>query len=353
MPATRVDPMAIAEGLGSIDPLRYFVLREYTFGGDGDFTYEALFQRHESDLGNDLGNLLNRTVSMAHKFVGAELPARERVGAPASAAFAEQASAYLQGCQLAWDEFNPSVALQATWSLVRDANAHIERTKPWALAKDPAKRDELVDMLAVCCETLRWAALTVAPAMPAAAVEILRQLGRSADAGAWPTRFAWPGGTLTDPKPVFPRVDPDRQAALIAKWVPAEAAAPAAPAPAVSVAKKAHEPAAPPAEISIDDFAKIELRAAKVVAAERVPKADKLLKLTLDVGAEQRTVVSGIAAAYAPEALVGKTVIYLANLKPAKLRGVLSQGMILAAGDAEVLGLSALDRDVPPGTLIR
>ena len=109
-----------------------------------------------------------------------------------------------------------------------------------------------------------------------------------------------------------------------------------------------------PAEITIDDFAKIELRAAKVVAAERVPKADKLLKLTLDVGAtEPRTVVSGIAAAYAPEALVGKTVIYLANLKPAKLRGVVSQGMILAAGDADVLGLSALDRDVPPGTRIR
>jgi methionyl-tRNA synthetase len=351
MPATRVDPNAIAAELG-VDALRYFVLREYTFGGDGDFTYEALFQRHESDLGNDLGNLLNRTVSMAHKFVGAALPARDRVGAPGSAAFAEQAASVLQSCQLAWDDFNPSGALQATWSLVREANAHIERTKPWALAKDPTKRDELVDMLAVCCETLRWAALTVGPAMPTAAAEILRQLGREADAGTWPTRFAWPGGTLTEPKPVFPRVDPDRQAALIAKWVPPEAPAPAAPAP-VGDKAQAHAPAAAPSEITIDDFAKIELRAAKVVAAERVPKADKLLKLTLDVGAEQRTVVSGIATAYAPEALVGKTVIYLANLKPAKLRGVLSQGMILAAGDAEVLGLSALDRDVPPGTLIR
>ncbi|HEX4406863.1 MAG TPA: methionine--tRNA ligase [Polyangia bacterium] len=351
MPATRVDPGAIAAELG-VDPLRYFVLREYTFGGDGDFTYEALFQRHESDLGNDLGNLLNRTISMAHKFVGASLPARDAAGSRASQAFAEQASSFLQNAQLAWDGFNPSGALQATWSIVREANAHIERTKPWALAKDPndtKKRDELLDMLAVCCETLRWAALTIAPAMPTAAAEILRQLGREVDAGTWPERWRWPGGTLTEPMPVFPRVDPERQAALISKWVPSEAPPVVAPAPAA----KSHAPAKELEEISIDDFAKIELRAAKVLTAERVPKADKLLKLTLDVGTETRTVVSGIAAAYAPEALVGKTVIYLANLKPAKLRGVVSQGMILAAGEADVLGLSALDRDVPPGTIIR
>jgi methionyl-tRNA synthetase len=350
-PATRVDPNAIAGELG-VDPLRYFVLREYTFGGDGDFTYEALFQRYESDLGNDLGNLLNRTISMAHKFVGATIDARPRATAPSSTAyaFAEQADAALQGCQLAWDDFAPSTGLQATWSLVREANAHIERTKPWALAKDPndaGKRGELLDMLAVCLETLRWAALTIAPAMPTAAREILRQLGRAGDEGTWPTTWGWPGGTLTEPKPVFPRVEPDRQAALISKWVPAEAPAAAAPA------KGGHAAPVAPGEISIDDFAKIELRTAKVLTAERVPKADKLLKLTLDVGAEQRTVVSGIAAAYAPEALVGKTIIYLANLKPAKIRGVVSQGMILAAGDDEVLGLSALDKDVPPGTRVR
>jgi methionyl-tRNA synthetase len=184
----------------------------------------------------------------------------------------------------------------------------------------------------------------VAPAMPEAAREILRQLGRGEDEGTWPTEFRWPGGSLAEPKPVFPRVEPERQAELIAKWVPAEATA-AAPAPTTTE---------PPADVAIDDFAKIDLRAAKVLAAERVPKADKLLKLTLDVGGgEPRTVVSGIAATYTPEAMVGKTVIYFSNLTPRKIRGVVSQGMILAAGDADVLALSALDRDVPPGTKIR
>jgi len=200
-------------------------------------------------------------------------------------------------------------------------------------------------VLAGCCEALRWAALMVAPAMPEASREILRQLGRLEDEGTWPAKWGWPGGTLTDPKPVFPRVDPDRQAALIAKWVPTEAAA---PAPAAASAS-----GAPPPNVAIDDFAKIELRAAKVLAAERVSKADKLLKLTLDIGSEQRTVVSGIAPTYTPETMVGRTVLYFANLAPRKIRGVESQGMILAAGDAEVLGLAGFDREVPPGTRIR
>jgi len=150
---------------------------------------------------------------------------------------------------------------------------------------------------------------------------------------------------LTEPKPVFPRIEPERQAALIDKWTPAPAATPAQTTPA--------EATPAPSEIAYDDFQKLDLRVAKVTAAERVPKADKLLKLTLDVGGDQRTVVSGIAPAYAPEQMVGKTVIYLANLAPRKIRGVLSQGMILAAGGDEVLALSGLDRDVPPGTPIR
>ena len=354
MPATRVDPTAIAAELG-VDPLRYFVLREYTFGGDGDFTYEALFQRHQSDLGNDLGNLLNRTISMVRQYRGGALSA-----IPGRSSQAETAEYYKRQCQVCWENFDPSGALNWAWSLIRDANKHIDQTKPWVLAKDPVGGSALHAVLADCLEASRWAALLVAPAMPSASREILRQLGRQDDEGTWPETFAWPGGTLAEPKPVFPRIEPERQAELIAKWMPASTDQPVPPKPPEpsSAQKMANvqENALPalPADVSFDDFAKIDLRAAKVLTAERVPKADKLLKLTLDVGTgDPRTVVSGIAPAYTPEAMVGRTVIYLSNLAPRKIRGVLSQGMILAAGEADVLGLSAVDNNVPPGTRIR
>jgi methionyl-tRNA synthetase len=183
--------------------------------------------------------------------------------------------------------------------------------------------------------------------MPLAAREILRQIGRQADEGHWPDRAwaGWPGATVTDPTPIFPRFDPDKQAAVIARWTAALTAG----------AGGGDKEVAPPkaiTEITFEDFEKLDLRAARVLTAERVPKTEKLLKLTLDLGTEQRTVVSGIAAAYAPETLVGRTVVLLANLKPAKVRGVLSQGMILAAGGAEVLALLTSDRDIPPGTKI-
>jgi methionyl-tRNA synthetase len=366
LPATKVDPNVIADELG-MDPLRYFVLREYTFGNDGDFTYETLFQRYESDLGNDLGNLLNRTVSLARQLPGGvNLPAFAGAAAGPSPRGEEDltletsARTAVDDTVAAWEDFAPSRALEATWSMIRRGNAYIDRTAPWKLGKAGAW-DDLRCVLSQTCEIIRRAALMVAPAMPTAAREILRQIGRESDVGTWPAAIwtGWPGGQLADPKPVFPRFDPDRQQALIAQWsgAVAEEASAAKPAAATTTAAAAapvatgSEPAS--AEISIDDFAKIDLRAAKVLSAEKVPKTEKLLKLTLDLGSEQRTVISGIAGAYTPEQMVGRTVIYLANLKPAKIRGVISQGMILAAGAESVLAMSALDVDVAPGTKIR
>src|SRR3954469_25811287 len=159
---TKIDPNAIADELG-VDPLRYFVLREYTLGADGDFTYESLFQRYESDLGNDLGNLLNRTVSMAHRYLAGDVPAASTSGDIATLAREARVRA-----EESWEAFSPSRALESTWQIVRDFNGYIELAKPWAMAKDPASRGDLTQVLANCCESLRWAALMVAPAMPAA-----------------------------------------------------------------------------------------------------------------------------------------------------------------------------------------
>jgi methionyl-tRNA synthetase len=371
MPATRVDPSAIAADLG-VDPLRYFVMREYTFGGDGDFTYEALLQRYESDLGNDLGNLLNRTVSMARQYLGGEVPPYQPP--PDGSAFDHlppiAAEAVSQASER-WSELRPAQALESTWELVRAANRYIDAQKPWELAKSPAAgpgRPSLHAVLSSCLEALRITARLVAPVMPATARRILQQIGLPEDqADVWPQvedgerAFAWPGSTVGQPQPLFPRLDAARKAELIAKWLPPEVTAAAAAAESAAgaagasagAAAAAGADAAAGAAVSRQDFERLELRAARVVSCERVPDTEKLLKLTLDIGTEQRTVVSGIAASYPPDAMVGRTVVYVANLKPAKIRGVLSQGMILAAGEADVLALASLDRDVPPGTRIR
>jgi methionyl-tRNA synthetase len=351
IPATRVDPNLVAGALGA-DTLRYFVLREYSLGGDGDFTYEALFQRHESDLGNDLGNLVNRTVSMA-RTLSDGFDAPHRSGYSAGDPLSEEglllrtaAAESTLAASKAWDDFVPSRALEATWSMIRAGNVYLDRTAPWKLKK-AGKTAELRDVLANTCEVIRRAALLIAPVMPAAALEILRQIGREADVGRWPVEEwgGWPGGKLCEPKPVFPRVEPDRQKELIANWLDQT--------PPVKVTASASAPAQPPTEITIEDFQKLDLRAAKVLQAEAVPKTEKLLKLTLDLGGEQRTVISGIAGAYTPADLIGRTVLYFANLKPAKIRGVLSQGMILAAGGEKVLALCSFDREVPAGAKVK
>jgi methionyl-tRNA synthetase len=237
----------------------------------------------------------------------------------------------------------PSRALEATWTMIRAGNVYLDRTAPWKLKK-AGQFAELREVLVNTCEIIRRAAQLVGPAMPEASRELLRQIGREQDYGLWPSEDwgGWPGGKLVDPKPIFPRIEPERQQELIAAWL--DQTPPPKTVPVVAGASAG--------EITIEEFAKIDLRSAKVLAAEAVPKTDKLLKLVLDLGSEQRTVISGIAGAYAPDALVGRTVLYLANLKPAKIRGVISQGMILAAS-SDPLSLASFDREVAPGTKVK
>ena len=344
LPATRVDPTVIAGSLGA-DPLRYFVLREYTLGNDGDFSYEALFQRFESDLGNDLGNLANRTIAMARQ-LGASFEEPQGPSYSGGDPLSEEglimrrcAEEMTAATSKAWDDMQPSRALEATWAMIRAGNVYLDRTAPWKLMK-AGQVAELREILVNTCELIRRAAQMVGPAMPEAARELLRQIGREQDYGLWPSVEwgGWPGGKLKEPRPIFPRIDPDRQREMIAAWL--DQTPP--PKYAQSVG----------ADVTIEEFAKLDFRSAKILAAEPVPKTDKLLKLVLDLGAEQRTVISGIAGAYQPADLVGRTVLYLANLKPAKIRGVVSQGMVLAA-NGEILSLAVFDRDVPPGIRVK
>ena len=367
LPATKVDPNAIAADLGP-DVLRYFLLREVPLGLDGDFSYEALIGRLNSDLANDLGNLVNRTLSMCAKyFEGKVPPAHPELDTKSPhAELAALALKARDGAEREMDAFAPSKALEAIWELVRGANKYVDSAAPWVLAKDPAKRPELEHVVHSFLEAVVWAVSMAAPVIPSKAAEILDQVGLpKADRGRWPKSWnhELPTGTVTKtPAPVFPRIDEDRQAELLAKWITPEMRAAADAAQAGEPPKKKPEaekpkgkktPAGPAESVTFDEFSRFDFRVALVKAAERIEGSTKLLKLTLDLGAETRQVVAGIAEAYAPEALLNRKVIFLANLAPAKIRGVESQGMVLAAGDEKILGLSALDADVPPGTRVR
>ncbi|WHX47489.1 methionine--tRNA ligase [Paenibacillus woosongensis] len=350
-----VDPNMLIDRYG-LDATRYYLLREVPFGSDGSFTPESFVQRVNSDLANDLGNLLNRTVAMIGKYFDGELPAYRPNVTPYDAELSELAQQTIRKVEEVMENLEFSVALTAISAFIGRTNKYIDETQPWVLAKDEAKREELASVMVHLAESLRIASILLQPFLTQAPAKIWAQLGiEPGELTSWESTKSFgliPAGTkLGKGEPIFPRLDADQEIQYIVDSMSA-GAEPAPEEPAKAQEAEAVKEESKP-EIGIDDFAKVELRVAEVIACEPVPKADKLLKLQLDLGYEQRQVVSGIAKFYKPEELVGRKVICVTNLKPVKLRGELSQGMILAASQGDKLTLATVPDSMPNGAIVK
>jgi methionyl-tRNA synthetase len=355
----------ILEVLGA-DALRYFLLREVVFGQDGSFSFDALVQRYNADLANGLGNLASRTLTMITRYFRGEVPypspAAARTGA--DDAIAETARRTIAESNTLLDQYQFSRALETAWGLVAAVDKYIVENEPWALGEkqDEGIRARLATVLYTSAEALRIVTALAHPVIPDATAKIWAQLGLGDIKKFSLSELKWGqlqlGTKLGNVEPVFPRADKsaiermqkmeDQQRSAA---VATEAHAPAAVAVAAPAAPK---PAAPDGKISIEDFAKIDLRVGQVKVAEKVKGADKLLRLEVDLGTEVRQVVAGIAEVYAPETLIGRKVVIVANLAPRRLRGLESNGMIVAAsaeGGKPVL-CSFLE-DVPVGTRLK
>lgn len=326
-----IDPLALIDEFGA-DAIRYFLLREIVFGNDGNFSRDALITRINSDLANDLGNLLHRTVSMIEKYHG---------GVVTNAGVSEAVDEDLQtlvkttvaNFEKDMDAMEINSAIKGVWALISRANKYIDETGPWILAKDEAKAARLQTVMYNLAETLRVVAILVAPFIPSTSPKIYTQLGLEVPAEFLLTDAEF--GKMQSTKvqkgePLYPRIEIAEDGATIIGGKRYEPKV-EAPAPAVEEPKIEMEPIKE--EITIDAFEKINLRVGTVKAAEKVKKSKKLLKLQVMIGEEERTIVSGIAQYYEPEALIGRNVIVIANLAPAKLFGIESFGMLLAASD--------------------
>jgi methionyl-tRNA synthetase len=340
-----IDPVALIEEFGP-DAIRYFLLREITLGLDGNFSREALINRINADLANDLGNLLHRTLNMIGRFNEGVIKPSGDVE-EVDRALAELVQSTVNQYEKLMDSMDINAAIKIVWTLISRTNKYIDETAPWALAKDESKRARLNTVLYNLAETLRVVGVLIYPFMPITGPKIWAQLGIPTDFktvsledvkgwGKIPVN-----GLVAKPEPIFPRIE-DKVVEVPVEEKTEEK-------PKTNVVPEATNSLP---EVTIEEFAKMDLRVVTVLAAEKVEKADKLLKLTVDLGTEQRTIVSGIAKHYAPEDLVGKSVVMIINLKPAKIRGIESRGMVLAAScDEKLIVVTA--PEMPAGSKVK
>jgi methionyl-tRNA synthetase len=330
-----------AEAFG-VDALRYFVMREMPLGQDANFSDEGILTRYNADLANDLGNVVSRTTTMVHRYSKGTVPELHQTARDNLDVMLEnELDTTIAGVKQDFETFQITLALQKIWELIRSVNQYIVKREPWTLAKRPEHRPTLDATLYHASDALRVTAALIDPVMPKTADRIRRMLGVPQD--LWTDLRAGtlqPGTQLGPTEPLFPRIEKSLEE--LRGMATQDASQPSEKA------------AAEDARISIDDFMKVDLRVAKVLEAEAVPKSKKLIKLKVDTGRDQRTIVAGIAEAYQPEQLVGRTIVVVANLQPAKLMGIESNGMVLAGSpDGGKPILVAFDQDVPPGSRVR
>ena len=349
-----VRALPIQEVIGA-EALRYYLLREVTFGQDGNFSYDALVGRYNSDLANGLGNLVSRTLSMVTQYRKGVLPA-----GPGNAAVAGQAAATISTVREAYESFQFSRALEAIWSLLSSVDKLIVENAPWKLVKsaEPADQARLDETLYTAAETVRLASVLLYPVLPESTTSIWAQLGFASPVSGFAVdTLAWgqlpAGQALGKTGPVFPRIDLQPAVDKMVELELAEKARQDALVGKLPEAAAAAGPSTP--QIGIDDFLKVDLRVGQVLSAEKVKGSDKLLHMKIDIGeAKPRTIVAGIAEAYQPEQMVGRKVVIVANLAPRKLKGIESQGMIVAASlEGGKPTLAGFLEDVPVGARLK